>query len=590
MNRPVKSEYYFEDKYSGTSVFYFPFPKPFFYISDDVHTALKKSLNLTLEEYKKLYEKSIKSLIENKDKEVRLVYLLLTDVCNFRCKYCYIERKFNYEGNRMMPFEVAKKALDFLFNKFPKINKIILYGGEPLLNKDFRKIVEYIRKKKENIKIDMISNGSIFSEKIAEFIKKQKINIGFSLDGWKEINDSNRVYFNPENNKLEGTYNLVTENIRRYTQAGIPTSLSVTITRESVPYLCDIAYFFADKIHVNSIGFNIPLVKESNHFFDIVAEQVVNARYVLHKYNIYEDRVGRRLSKINKDVFIQDCAGYGNQIVVAPDGKLNYCQAYYKFENPFTPWQDMENYNDNYRNKWNDLLIDHFKRCDGCPFISICGKGCAFHSRMYGSEENIDYSTCALVNRMIKDISFELVKDIKWIVFDFDHLIILRENLSNILKHLIEKFNLPKDIFDNNLSWRHLEKVRVPLKERGIDDEEILNEYARIFYGSARLNTELIEVIKELRKKYKIGIFSGGSREHLIKEISRFKIGDYFDKILGDDKSTPEAYLKILDYFNVKRNEVVFITHSLSELSKTLQVGIKTYVVNKYPKWLLKIF
>ena len=43
----------------------------------------------------------------------------------------------------------------------------------------------------------------------------------------------------------------------------------------------------------------------------------------LREKGIYEDRVMRRLKPfIQKEIYMKDCGGYGNQIVVAPDGQV----------------------------------------------------------------------------------------------------------------------------------------------------------------------------------------------------------------------------------------------------------------------------
>ena len=71
------------------------------------------------------------------------MYLLVTDICNLRCRYCFINNNMpsDYPCSSMS-WETAREAIDMFFSNISRnppefddfVKTIIFYGGEPLLN------------------------------------------------------------------------------------------------------------------------------------------------------------------------------------------------------------------------------------------------------------------------------------------------------------------------------------------------------------------------------------------------------------------------------------------------------------------------
>ena len=142
----------------------------------------------------------------------RNITFVVTENCNFACKYCYETCK----SSKRMDFDTAKKIVDLVFNMSDsdestfintKTQAVILefIGGEPLLNIDviektcdyfWHKALELHHRFAENFRISMISNGELyFDERVQRFIKKYKkrLSFGITLDGDKEMHDACRV-------------------------------------------------------------------------------------------------------------------------------------------------------------------------------------------------------------------------------------------------------------------------------------------------------------------------------------------------------------------------------------------------------------
>jgi uncharacterized protein len=115
--------------------------------------------------------------------------LLVTQQCNLRCSYCYIDKR-----NAQMSLEVAKKAIDFIFSNSPAEDHVDIgfFGGEPLLEFERIKAITRLIKshpasQSRTLVLSIISNGTVFSDEIAEFLKEEQIQYCISCDGPPEI-------------------------------------------------------------------------------------------------------------------------------------------------------------------------------------------------------------------------------------------------------------------------------------------------------------------------------------------------------------------------------------------------------------------
>jgi uncharacterized protein len=151
-------------------------------------------------------------------------HLILTEVCNSRCRYCYEKsmKEFDNGLDKKFEFEVTPAKINFSIDKLKEFldrdNEAVLifYGGEPLLEID--KIKEIIDK--INVKFRMQTNGKLLDRLPINYLKKiNKILI--SLDGDEERTDFNRG---------KCTYKKVLENIQKIKEQGYEGELIARMT------------------------------------------------------------------------------------------------------------------------------------------------------------------------------------------------------------------------------------------------------------------------------------------------------------------------------------------------------------------------
>ncbi len=146
------------------------------------------------------------------------ITLQITQDCNLRCGYCLYTKGSNINqrthNNKVMSFEVAKSAIDYLIDNSIDSNEVDIgfYGGEPLLEFNLiKQVVTYVNNKYlgKRITFSMTTNGTLLNEEIVSFLNLNNFSILISLDGGEEVNDANRVFVG--NGK--GSYRAVVRNI-----------------------------------------------------------------------------------------------------------------------------------------------------------------------------------------------------------------------------------------------------------------------------------------------------------------------------------------------------------------------------------------
>ena len=146
------------------------------------------------------YEKFASMMI---NAPIKSMCLNIAHDCNLRCAYCFAAQG-DFGGERMiMPFDVAKSAIDFLIEKSESRHnlEVDFFGGEPLMNFDVvKQTVKYARslekKHNKNFRFTITTNGILLTDDKIDFINKEMSNVILSLDGRKNINDRLRVRAN----------------------------------------------------------------------------------------------------------------------------------------------------------------------------------------------------------------------------------------------------------------------------------------------------------------------------------------------------------------------------------------------------------
>ncbi len=131
---------------------------------------------------------------------IKALCLHVSHDCNLRCKYCFAATGDFHTGRKIMDFETAKRAIDFVIERSGARRnlEVDFFGGEPLMAWDtVKKTVEYARsieqEHNKNFRFTITTNGVLLDDEKIEYINREMSNAVLSLDGRREINDNLRI-------------------------------------------------------------------------------------------------------------------------------------------------------------------------------------------------------------------------------------------------------------------------------------------------------------------------------------------------------------------------------------------------------------
>lgn len=154
---------------------------------------------------------------------VNRICISINNRCNLLCRYCHFREKGNVVQSIMNVYEILDNVKRYTKEAF----KIGFVGnGESFLDWPLLKsYIEYIEDS-PNISIYTITNGTIrLSREDWLFLEHHKVNVGFSIDGYKELHNLNRC----------GSFDKAMENVEYYKQiTGHYPTFNATVGKESI--------------------------------------------------------------------------------------------------------------------------------------------------------------------------------------------------------------------------------------------------------------------------------------------------------------------------------------------------------------------
>lgn len=374
-----------------------------------------------------LYSKCIELISEP---AISNAYIIVTENCNFNCKYCFISNAVqNMHPVKVMTKETASKAVMLLQRTYEKQQHsydktITFYGGEPLLNFDIIKFfideVNKIKKEHywpEDVKYALITNGSLLTKDILRSIKEYGIALSISYD----------IDKNSHSMRLDKTggdsYAVVKQKIDLCKDMDVPFSLSITITDTLLKHKETILPEIM-QLSPLTIAFNLLIPNKDNQpnddYYQGATAFMLYMFTQLREIGMYEDRIMRKVHsfKENKMHLYDCCASGGNQYVIAPDGTIGICHGYLNDRKYFSAnvadfdFDFKEQVDYKYWNKRTPLLMS---QCQNCECLSICGGGCPYAADyMYGSIYELDTRFCIhakqVLTWLIKDLYHQITR------------------------------------------------------------------------------------------------------------------------------------------------------------------------------------
>jgi uncharacterized protein len=170
--------------------------------------------------------------VVNKINHDLVMIMKATRLCNLRCVYCHSWRS---GPNQVMQFSVLARAIrDSVHPDGVRRVQFVWHGGETTLLpiEYFKKAIwlqQHFKNNQVNIHNVIQTNGTLLSDEWTRFLKDYKFDVGISLDGPPEINDTRRL-----DKAQKPTSHLVENGIKKLVEYQIAHGILIVIDKEVI--------------------------------------------------------------------------------------------------------------------------------------------------------------------------------------------------------------------------------------------------------------------------------------------------------------------------------------------------------------------
>ena len=348
---------------------------------------------------------------------VKALCLHVAHTCNLNCSYCFASQG-KYHGDRaLMPFEVGKRALDFLIeHSGHRTNlEVDFFGGEPLMNWDVvKQLVAYARTQEEpnhkKFRFTLTTNGMLIDDDVIDFANREMSNVVLSLDGRKEIHDRLRVDY-----AGKGSYDRIVPRFQKLvaSRGGKNYYMRGTFTHANPDFTNDV-------FHMADLGFTElsmePVVCAPGDPAALTPEdlEIVKEQYeILAKDMLRREKEGKPITFYHYMLDltggpcvykrISGCGSGTEYMAVTPWGDLYPCHQFvgeekYKLGNI---WDGVTN--TALREDFRSCNAYARKECDDCWARLYCSGGCAANAyHATGSIRGVYEAGCELFKKRIE--------------------------------------------------------------------------------------------------------------------------------------------------------------------------------------------
>lgn len=166
----------------------------------------------------------------------------------------------------------------------------------------------------------------------------------------------------------------------------------------------------------------------------------------------------------------------------------------------------------------------------------------------------------------------------KIIIFDFDGVIIneyekhyklSKKQFTNLTEEEFKKF------FEGNV---HEERKKLKERNTGYDLKSSFNNHKK----TITIKPEIKHLLEKLSKNYKLGIISSAMESGADQCLKNSNLENLFSFNYGyeTNPSKVEKFKKVLNKYNIKPDECIFITDTLGDILEAKKVRIKSIAIN----------
>lgn len=322
----------------------------------------------------------------------RSIVLKLGTDCNLRCKYCYVEHT-----KEELSLETVERIFDELMADNNNNIDCCFHGGEPFFYfEKMQEIVQLLSSKPYagQIRFSCQSNGTLLIDRNIDFLEKNKIAIGISIDGPKQVNDMLRVF--PDGT---GSFDSIMNGIKKLQERGIGFSVLSVISDNNARYAVQTLDFLKSQ-GIDSVDFK-PCFKtdlnEQELSVDLYAQTMLDVLDWLLEHNTPESRILVREIEVYTNLVmnnekakgcydcrsmcdLMNCGAGRDHITIDVDGSVYICDRLYGHSEYILGNINTQRLEEVMSNKLIETFlsrkISSIKECNECDENKICFLGC----------------------------------------------------------------------------------------------------------------------------------------------------------------------------------------------------------------------
>lgn len=320
---------------------------------------------------------------------------ILTEACNLKCKYCYINQK-----PHIMNEIIINNILSYIYqNNYNMPNCIFeLIGGEPLLEIDLidylvksslKKMVELKHKWLYNTYYSITTNGTMFNDKTKKILTNYKdmFSVAISLDGCKEHHELNR----------NNSFDEIIKNIGWWKETFPSSSIKSTLTKNTMKYWLKSIKYFIEDLNIKNICMN-PIFEEywdeedakllEEILYKIADYILINKLYNNHYISLFKDNYN---ININED---SRCGSGNSMLAFDNKGNIYPCLRFAMLNKTICLGNIVNDININNQIQFKYYHKFEQNECKLCEANSICLRCIAHDYEKFNSINNRSKNIC----------------------------------------------------------------------------------------------------------------------------------------------------------------------------------------------------
>ena len=374
--------------------------------------------------------------------------------CNFTCRYCFAKES-NYYDHQIISADTVSSVFYYMLSRFKEYDDFRLEfvsGGEPLLNfhaiKHACLLAEKLRAENKNIRVFLVTNGSLLTDDILSFLEKHNVYLGISFEGTEDYQNYLRQM--KSGNK---SYDCVAPIIKKIKHNHQLTNLNNNLWIISVitSYCSSLEEIIEAhlKLGIQSAELRIARGNEEsklflNHdnvdyfkslyqkLFHYLSINLLNNRFkplflILNNYDTFGKLVKRLICG---DHVLYRCGAGATKLAFAANGDIYPCDSFAGHTN-YRLGNAKDVYHAEYFSRED---IRNREPCSHCEFRFLCGGDCYYNSFVNRKDpQNCNTAYCLLMKELC-DLAVKLVILLKNDQYKFTQIqrhLIMRDYINN---------------------------------------------------------------------------------------------------------------------------------------------------------------